>query len=55
MGVQFTPKEPKPDLEARIKALETENKSLAARNQALTESTQMLEDCLVEMAGVVYG
>lgn len=54
MGVKFTPKAPKPDLAGQIKALEEENRTLAAKNEALTQSTQMLEDCIVEMAGVVY-
>lgn len=34
--------------------LQTENKTLKAQIQALTESNQFLEDCLVEMAEIVY-
>lgn len=38
----------------RITALEAENKRLAARLQAATEANAFLEECIVEMAGVVY-
>lgn len=38
----------------RIDALEEENKELKAKLDAAIQSNQMLEDCLVEMAGVVY-
>lgn len=51
--------EPKPEPEQptwaeRIEALERENKTLQAQLDASIQSNQMLEDCLVEMAGVVY-
>ena len=39
--------EPEPTVEDRIASLE-------AKNAALTQSNQFLEDCLVEMAGIVY-
>ena len=38
----------------RIDALEAENKELQAKLAAAIQSNQMLEDCIVEMAGVVY-
>lgn len=34
--------------------LETENKQLTAKLEASIKSNQMLEDCLVEMAEIVY-
>lgn len=34
--------------------LETENKQLASKLEASIKSNQMLEDCLVEMAEIVY-
>ena len=34
--------------------LETENKQLSSKLDAAIQSNQMLEDCLVEMAGIVY-
>ena len=37
-----------------IAELQSENKTLKAKIQALTESNQMLEDCIVEMAEIVY-
>lgn len=37
-----------------IELLQNENKRLNAKIQALTESNQFLEDCLVEMAEIVY-
>lgn len=38
----------------RIAQLELDNATLSARLQASINSNAMLEDCLVEMAGVVY-
>lgn len=37
-----------------LEALAAENAQLRAKVAALTESAQMLEDCLVEMAEIVY-
>ena len=34
--------------------LQAENRELRAQVEALTQSTQFLEDCLVEMAEIVY-
>lgn len=41
---------PKSDVET----LQDANKELQAKVKALTESNQMLEDCIVEMAEIVY-
>ena len=38
----------------KLVALETENKKLSSKLEASIKSSQMLEDCLVEMAGIVY-
>lgn len=43
-----------PTTEERLAALEKENKTLQAQLEASIQSNQMLEDCLVETAGVVY-
>lgn len=48
------PPDPEPTPEERLAALERENKTLTAQLEAMIQSNQMLEDCLVEMAGVVY-
>lgn len=37
-----------------IETLQSQNKELQAKVKALSESNQMLEDCLVEMAEIVY-
>lgn len=38
----------------KVSALEAENKTLKSKLTAAIESNSMLEECLVEMAGVVY-
>lgn len=38
----------------RITALEAENKLLKAQVQAQSESHDFLEDCVVEMASIIY-
>lgn len=43
-----------PTTDERVEALEHENKTLQAQLEAMIQSNQMLEDCLVEMAGAVY-
>lgn len=43
--------EPEPD---PVAELQNEVRTLKAQNQALTESNQFLEDCIVEMAEIVY-
>ena len=48
------PSEPSQTIDERIVALEATNRQQAAKIAAQTESITMLEDCLVEMAGVVY-
>lgn len=48
------PEPEQPTWAERIEALERENKTLQAQLEASIQSNQMLEDCLVEMAGVVY-
>ncbi len=37
-----------------VDALKAENKLLKAQNNALIDSQSFLEDCIVEMAGIVY-
>lgn len=48
------PPAPQPTTEERLAELEKENKTLQAQLEASIQSNQMLEDCLVEMAGIVY-
>lgn len=37
-----------------VDALKSENKLLRAQNSALIDNQSFLEDCLAEMAGIVY-
>lgn len=54
-GEFFSPvPDPKPTVEERLAAAEDKNRVLEAKVKAQNESITMLEDCLVEMAGVVY-
>lgn len=48
------PEPGQPTWTERIEALERENKTLQSQLEASIQSNQMLEDCLVEMAGIVY-
>ena len=49
------PEEPETEtLSQRVTSLEQQNKMLQAQLEASIQSNQLLEDCLVEMAGVVY-
>ena len=41
-------------VDERLTTLEAENKELRAKLAASVKSGAMLEDCIVEMAGVVY-
>ena len=55
-GYTFEPEQTACSAEAaaKIAALESENKQLKGKLSAAVESNSMLEECLVEMAGVVY-
>lgn len=46
--------DPGPTVEDRIDALEAENTLLKAQIQAQSDSNDFLEDCIAEMATVVY-
>lgn len=37
-----------------VDALKAENKLLKAQNAALSDNQSFLEDCIAEMAGIVY-
>ena len=54
-GEYYSPvPDPKPTLEERLAQEEDKSRKLEAKVKAQTESIAMLEDCIVEMAGVVY-
>lgn len=48
------PSEPVPTPEERIAQLEAENKTLAAQVDALSGQVDFQEECLVEMASIIY-
>lgn len=48
------PPTPQPTTEERLAELEQQNKMLQSQLAASVQSNQTLEDCLVEMAGVIY-
>ena len=46
--------EPEPTTEERVAALEAENKTLKAQVSAQSEQMDFYEECIAEMASVVY-
>ena len=48
------PVEPTPTLGERLTAAEKQNKLLSAQIKAQSERTEFLEDCIAEMATLVY-
>lgn len=42
------------EVPGNVDALKSENKLLRAQNSALIDNQSFLEDCLAEMAGIVY-
>lgn len=46
--------EPAPTTEDRVAALESENKTLKAQVSAQSEQMEFYEECIAEMASVVY-
>lgn len=53
-GTFAPPGEPLAPEPTEMEVLQQENRRLTAQVNALTESGQMLEDCLIEMAAIVY-
>ena len=54
MELDYTPRKEPERPKTELEILQDENKKLAAKINTLTQSNQMLEDCVVEMAGIVY-
>ena len=48
------PPDPSPTTEDRVAALESENKTLKAQVSAQSEQMDFYEECIAEMASVVY-
>lgn len=54
MEIDYTPRKEPERPKTELEILQDENKKLTAKINTLTQSNQMLEDCVVEMAGIVY-
>lgn len=54
MNADYTPPEVKPTDAERISQLESEKKLLTAQVQALSDRNDFVEDCIAEMAAIVY-
>lgn len=57
IGAAYTPPEPEPappTTEERVAALEAENKLLREQVSAQADQAEFYEDCIAEMAAVVY-
>ena len=54
MDADYVPPEVKPTDAERILQLESEKKLLTAQVQALSDRNDFMEDCIAEMAAIVY-
>ena len=54
MDADYVPPEVKPTDAERISQLESEKKLLTAQVQALSDRNEFMEDCIAEMATIVY-
>ena len=54
MDADYVPPEVKPTDAERISQLESEKKLLTAQVQALSDRNDFMEDCVAEMAAIVY-
>lgn len=54
MDADYVPPEVKPTDAERISQLENEKKLLTAQLQALSDRNDFVEDCIAEMAAIVY-
>ena len=54
MNADYVPPEAKPTDAERISQLENEKKLLTAQVQALSDRNDFMEDCIAEMATIVY-
>lgn len=54
IGESYNPPPPPPTTEERVAALEAENKLLKEQVSAQADQAEFYEDCIAEMAAVVY-
>lgn len=54
IGDTYSPPAPPPTTEERVTALESDNNLLKQQLKAASDQNEFLEDCIAEMAGIVY-
>lgn len=54
IGDVYSPPDPPPTTEERVTALESENDLLKQQLKAASDQNDFLEDCVAEMAQIVY-
>ena len=54
IGDTYSPPPPPPTIDERVTTLESENTLLKQQIQAASDQNDFLEDCVAEMAAIVY-
>lgn len=54
IGDTYSPPAPPPTIDERVATLESENNLLKQQIKAASDQNDFLEDCIAEMAGIVY-
>ena len=54
IGDTYSPPPPPPTIDERVTTLESENDLLKKQLKAASDQNDFLEDCIAEMAGIVY-
>ena len=54
IGDTYSPPAPPPTIDERVATLESENDLLKQQIKAASDQNDFLEDCIAEMAGIVY-
>lgn len=54
IGTAYVPPTPPPTIDERVTTLESENDLLKQQIKAASDQNDFLEDCIAEMAGIVY-
>ena len=54
IGEAYNPPAPPPTIDERVTTLESDNALLKQQLKAASDQNDFLEDCIAEMAGIVY-
>ena len=54
IGDTYSPPAPPPTIDERVTTLESDNTLLKQQIKAASDQNDFLEDCIAEMAGIVY-